>query len=56
MSGGRLATALISLFACGASMFGKAAKFRAILERTGVAADNAICIRDEVRDGEAGRD
>ena len=30
--------ALISQFACGASMFGKAAKFRAVLKRTGIAA------------------
>jgi phosphoglycolate phosphatase len=47
--------ALISHFACGASMFGKAAKFRAVLKRTGIAADDAICIGDEVRDGEAAR-
>ena len=45
--------ALMSQFACGASMFGKAARFRAILKRTGIAADEAICIGDEVRDGEA---
>ena len=47
--------ALISQFACGASMFGKAAKFKTVLKRTGVAADDAICIGDEVRDGEAAR-
>jgi phosphoglycolate phosphatase len=47
--------ALISHFACGASMFGKAAKFRAVLKRTGIAAADAICIGDEVRDGEAAR-
>ncbi len=45
--------ALISQFACGASMFGKAAKFRAVLKRTDIAADDAIAIGDEVRDGEA---
>jgi phosphoglycolate phosphatase len=45
--------ALISQFACGASMFGKAAKFRAVLKRTGIAAADAIAIGDEVRDGEA---
>lgn len=44
---------LISQFACGASMFGKAAKFRAVLKRTGIAVDDAIAIGDEVRDGEA---
>lgn len=47
--------ALISQFTCGASMFGKAAKFRAVLKRTGIAADDAIAIGDEVRDGEAAR-
>ena len=45
--------ALISQFACGASMFGKAAKFRAVLKRTGIAAVDTIAIGDEVRDGEA---
>ena len=34
-------------------MFGKAAKFRKVLKRTGIAADDAIAIGDEVRDGEA---
>jgi phosphoglycolate phosphatase len=47
--------ALISRFACGASLFGKAAKFKAVLKRTGIAAADAICIGDEVRDGEAAR-
>jgi phosphoglycolate phosphatase len=46
---------LISQFACGASLFGKAAKFKVILKRTGIAAANAICIGDELRDGEAAR-
>jgi phosphoglycolate phosphatase len=40
-------------FACGASLFGKASKFRAVLRRTGIPASDAICIGDEVRDGEA---
>jgi phosphoglycolate phosphatase len=44
---------LISCFACGASLFGKAAKFKTVLKRTGIAATSAICIGDEVRDGEA---
>jgi phosphoglycolate phosphatase len=46
---------LISQFACGASLFGKAAKFRTVVRRTGIAAVDAICIGDEVRDGEAAR-
>jgi phosphoglycolate phosphatase len=45
----------IFYFACGASLFGKAAKFKAVLKRTGIAAADAICIGDEVRDGEAAR-
>ena len=44
---------LISQFACGASIFGKAAKFRKVLKRTGIAAADAIAIGDEIRDGEA---
>lgn len=43
----------MSQFACGASMFGKAARFRAVLKRTDIAAEDAIAIGDEVRDGEA---
>jgi len=44
-----------SHFACGASLFGKAAKFKRILRRTGVAPAQAIAIGDEVRDIEAAR-
>ena len=44
---------LISQFACGASLFGKAAKFKAVLKRTGIVTADAICIGDEVRDAEA---
>jgi phosphoglycolate phosphatase len=47
--------ALFSDFACGASLFGKAAKFRHVLARAGVQAQHAIAIGDEVRDIEAGR-
>lgn len=49
---------LLSLFFhldCGASLFGKAAKLRAMIRRASVAADEAIYIGDEVRDGEAAR-
>lgn len=46
---------LMSCFACGASLFGKAAKYRAVLKRTGIVAAEALCIGDEVRDGEAAR-
>jgi phosphoglycolate phosphatase len=46
---------LFSDFACGASLFGKAAKFRRVVERAGVASARAIAIGDEVRDIEAAR-
>jgi phosphoglycolate phosphatase len=45
--------ARIAMFECGASLFGKASKFRRVLKRSGVAADRAICIGDEARDIEA---
>ncbi len=44
---------LIEHYACGASTFGKAAKFARVLKRSGVAARDAIAIGDEVRDLEA---
>ena len=43
----------IAHFACGAALFGKAKKFRQVLSRTGIAADEAIAIGDELRDAEA---
>jgi phosphoglycolate phosphatase len=46
---------LFSFFECGASIFGKAAKFRRVLRRAGVAPARAIAIGDEVRDIEAAR-
>ncbi len=48
-------TALFSDFACGASLFGKASKFRRIVKRTGVSAANTIAIGDEMRDLDAAR-
>ncbi len=48
--------ALISHYACGASLFGKAAKFRRVLKAAGIAPQDAIAIGDEVRDVEAARD
>jgi phosphoglycolate phosphatase len=47
--------ALFSAFDCGASIFGKAAKFRRVMRRAGARAANAIAIGDEVRDIEAAR-
>jgi phosphoglycolate phosphatase len=46
---------LISHFACGASLFGKARKFRQVLKRADVPPAQAIAIGDEVRDLEAAR-
>ena len=45
--------ALIGCYECGASLFGKAAKFRRVLQRLGTPKDQAICIGDEARDIEA---
>jgi phosphoglycolate phosphatase len=47
--------ALFSHFACGASMFGKAAKFKAVMRRSRVTPAQTIAIGDEVRDIEAAR-
>lgn len=44
-----------AFFECGASIFGKAAKFRRVLRRAGVAPAQAIAIGDELRDIEAAR-
>ncbi|NVO16499.1 MAG: HAD hydrolase-like protein [Rhodoplanes sp.] len=46
---------LIAHFGCGASLFGKPPKFRAVLRRACVPASEAIAIGDEVRDIEAAR-
>jgi phosphoglycolate phosphatase len=48
-------TRLFSDFACRASLFGKAAKFRGVVKRAGVPPGRAIAIGDEVRDIEAAR-
>jgi phosphoglycolate phosphatase len=48
-------SALFSDFACGASLFGKAAKFRAVVRRAGITPARVIAIGDEVRDIEAAR-
>ena len=49
------AAALFSHFDCGASLFGKAAKFRRVVKRAGIKPSQAISIGDEVRDIEAAR-
>ena len=52
---GEANTALFHHFACGASLFGKAAKFKSVLRRAGVEPAQAIAIGDEIRDIEAAR-
>jgi phosphoglycolate phosphatase len=47
--------ARISCFECGASVFGKAARFRKVLRRSGISRADALCIGDEIRDLEAAR-
>jgi phosphoglycolate phosphatase len=46
---------LFSEFACGARLFGKAAKFARVVRRVGIPPAKAIAIGDEVRDIEAAR-
>lgn len=42
--------ALIAHYGCGASLFGKQAKFREILAKTGIPRERTLCIGDETRD------
>jgi phosphoglycolate phosphatase len=49
------AAAHFSWFDCGASIFGKAAKFRRVLTRAGLVPSQVISIGDETRDIEAAR-
>lgn len=44
---------LVAHYGCGASVFGKAAKFRQVMRRAKVAHDEVLCVGDEVRDIEA---
>jgi phosphoglycolate phosphatase len=50
------AARLFAQFDCGASLFGKANKFRRVVKRAGVIPSQAISIGDEIRDIEAARD
>ena len=47
--------ALFSHFACGASIFGKAQKFRRVVREAGIVPHEALAVGDEVRDIEAAR-
>ncbi len=44
---------LVSHYGCGASVFGKAAKFRAVMRRARAAGPETLCVGDEQRDIEA---
>jgi phosphoglycolate phosphatase len=52
---GERAASLVSDFACGSSLFGKATKLRRLVRRSGIAAAETIAIGDETRDTEAAR-
>jgi len=45
--------ALIHYYECGVKLFGKQAKLKKILKQSGIDADEAICIGDEIRDIQA---
>lgn len=46
---------LVAHYACGASLFGKAALFKRVLKMAGVPVERALCIGDEIRDLQAAR-
>ncbi len=48
-------TSLFATFACGASLFGKASRFRQVLKRTGISPAETLSIGDELRDAEAAK-
>lgn len=48
--------ALVDHYGCGAAIFGKAAKFRAVVKASGIAKGRVLCIGDETRDIEAARE
>ena len=50
-----LSASRISHFACGASLFGKARKFRQVMRAAGIAPAATLAIGDETRDAEAAK-
>lgn len=44
---------LVRYFECGASMFGKKAKFRKVMKAAGIAPAHILCVGDEIRDAQA---
>ncbi len=53
---GPVTASYITVFECGASLFGKAAKFRKVVKTTGIAKRAALTIGDEIRDADAARE
>jgi phosphoglycolate phosphatase len=53
---GRPNARLVNVYACGASMFGKAPKLRSVLRQTRTSPRAALYVGDELRDGEAARE
>jgi phosphoglycolate phosphatase len=47
---------LVDHYGCGAAIFGKAAKFRAVVKAARISKDRVLCIGDETRDIEAARE
>ena len=48
-------TALVRYYECGASIFGKAPRFRRILKDSGFMPGETLCIGDEIRDSDAAK-
>jgi phosphoglycolate phosphatase len=47
---------LVDHYGCGAAIFGKAAKFKAVVKAARISKDRVLCIGDETRDIEAARE
>ena len=47
---------LVDHYGCGAAIFGKASKFKAVVKAARIAKDRVLCIGDETRDIEAARE
>ena len=46
---------MVDLYACNATVFGKAAKFKRIMGKAGIAPSETVAVGDETRDLEAAR-
>lgn len=52
---GDTAARRVNFYECGASIFGKASRFRKVMARSAVPPDQTLCVGDETRDIEAAR-